>query len=87
MVIFALGIEPPFGVTVQRLHHADASEHRWPVLFDHYQQRFDSGLPFIALLREHLTVAELPAAQDYRRMKFAGQHVYAFGTGAAARAA
>lgn len=43
-------------------------------------------LPFIALLREHLTVAELPAAQDYRRMKFAGQHVYAFGTGAAARA-
>ncbi|MEO9298105.1 cell division protein ZapE [Devosia alba] len=43
-------------------------------------------LPFIALLREHLTVAELPAAQDYRRMKFAGQHVYAFGTGAAVRA-
>ena len=38
-------------------------------------------LPFIALLKQHTTVAALPAAQDYRRMKFAGQHVYAFGTG------
>lgn len=38
-------------------------------------------LPFIALLKAHVTVASLPAAQDYRRMKFAGQHVYAFGTG------
>ena len=38
-------------------------------------------LPFIALLKSQVTVAALPAAQDYRRMKFAGQHVYAFGTG------
>ena len=44
-------------------------------------------LPFIKLLRERTTVAELPAARDYRRLKFAGQHVYYFGTGPAARAA
>ncbi|MGV8831193.1 MAG: cell division protein ZapE [Devosia sp.] len=43
-------------------------------------------LPFIALLKTNLTVASLPAAQDYRRMKFAGQHVYAFGTGPEVRA-
>jgi len=43
-------------------------------------------LPFIALLKSHVTVAALPAARDYRRMKFAGQHVYAFGTGADVRA-
>ena len=43
-------------------------------------------LPFIALLKEHVTVAALPAAQDYRRLKFAGQQVYAFGTGPAVRA-
>lgn len=40
-------------------------------------------LPFIALLKSHVTVASLPAARDYRRMKFAGQQVYAFGTGPA----
>ena len=50
MVIFALGIKDPFDVTVQRLHHADASEHRWPVLIDDDQQCFNSSLPFIALL-------------------------------------
>lgn len=44
-------------------------------------------LPFIALLKENVTVASLPAARDYRRMKFSGQHVYAFGTGPDARAA
>jgi cell division protein ZapE len=44
-------------------------------------------LPFIKLLKERTTVAELPAARDYRRLKFAGQHVYYFGTGPAARAA
>jgi cell division protein ZapE len=38
-------------------------------------------LPFIALLKEKTVVADLPSAQDYRRLKFAGQHVYAFGTG------
>lgn len=38
-------------------------------------------LPFIALLKERTVVADLPSAQDYRRLKFAGQHVYAFGTG------
>jgi len=44
-------------------------------------------LPFIALLKEHATIAALPAAQDYRRLKFAGQDVYHFGEGPAARAA
>ena len=43
-------------------------------------------LPFIALLKSQVTVAALPAAQDYRRMKFAGQHVYAFGAGPEVRA-
>ncbi|MET3924289.1 cell division protein ZapE [Devosia sp. 2618] len=43
-------------------------------------------LPFIELLKQQTTVASLPAAQDYRRMKFAGQHVYAFGTGPDVRA-
>jgi cell division protein ZapE len=43
-------------------------------------------LPFIALLKRQVTVEDLPAAQDYRRMKFAGQHVYVFGTGPEVRA-
>ena len=43
-------------------------------------------LPFIDLLKQHATIASLPAARDYRRMKFAGQHVYAFGTGPEVRA-
>jgi cell division protein ZapE len=38
-------------------------------------------LPFIALLKEKTVIADLPSAQDYRRLKFAGQEVYAFGTG------
>ncbi len=44
-------------------------------------------LPFIELLKQRTVVAALPAAQDYRRLKFAGQHVYAFGTGPEVRAA
>ncbi len=43
-------------------------------------------LPFIELLKQRAVVAALPAAQDYRRLKFAGQHVYAFGTGPEVRA-
>jgi len=43
-------------------------------------------LPFIELLKQHCGIAALPAAQDYRRMKFAGQAIYAFGTGPGARA-
>src|SRR5690606_28548567 len=38
-------------------------------------------LPFIKLLQEQTLVAALPSEQDYRRLKFAGQQVYAFGTG------
>jgi len=44
-------------------------------------------LPFIALLKKHTVVADLPSQQDYRRLKFAGQHVYAFGTGPEVREA
>ncbi|ODT66924.1 MAG: hypothetical protein ABS75_25430 [Pelagibacterium sp. SCN 63-23] len=44
-------------------------------------------LPFIALLKEKTLVADLPSEQDYRRLKFAGQHVYAFGGGPQARMA
>ena len=44
-------------------------------------------LPFIGLLKQHVTVAALPAGQDYRRLKFAGQQVYAFGEGAEVHAA
>jgi cell division protein ZapE len=43
-------------------------------------------LPFIELLKQHCTVASLHAERDYRRMKFAGQHVYAFGIGPEVRA-
>jgi cell division protein ZapE len=42
-------------------------------------------LPFIALLKAKTVVAALPSAQDYRRLKFAGQHVYAFGPPAEVR--
>lgn len=44
-------------------------------------------LPFIALLKERTVVADLPSSQDYRRLKFAGQQVYAFGTGPKVREA
>lgn len=44
-------------------------------------------LPFIVLLKARTQVAALPAARDYRRLKFAGQDVYYFGTGPQARAA
>ncbi|KRA97407.1 hypothetical protein ASD83_09730 [Devosia sp. Root685] len=36
-------------------------------------------LPFIARLKEETEVVELLSSQDYRRLKFAGQQVYAFG--------
>ena len=44
-------------------------------------------LPFIALLKERTVVVDLPSEQDYRRLKFAGQQVYAFGTGPEVKAA
>ncbi|KKC41086.1 hypothetical protein WH87_01365 [Devosia epidermidihirudinis] len=43
-------------------------------------------LPFIDLLKSQVTVASLMAQQDYRRMKFSGQQVYAFGSGPEVRA-
>jgi cell division protein ZapE len=42
-------------------------------------------LPFIARLKEETETVELHSAQDYRRMKFAGQQVYAFGAPAEVR--
>lgn len=36
-------------------------------------------LPFIARLKQETEVVELHSAKDYRRLKFAGQQVYAFG--------
>jgi cell division protein ZapE len=44
-------------------------------------------LPFIALLKQYTLVASLDAEQDYRRLKFAGQQVFAFGEGPETRAA
>ena len=44
-------------------------------------------LPFIALLKQQCEVASLPSEQDYRRLKFSGQQVYAFGTGPEVQAA
>lgn len=44
-------------------------------------------LPFIARLKQETEVVGLPSEQDYRRLKFSGQQVYAFGTGAEVRAA
>ncbi|WP_323015963.1 cell division protein ZapE, partial [Devosia sp.] len=43
-------------------------------------------LPFIALLKQRTEVVALLSAQDYRRLKFAGQHVYVFGSGPDVRA-
>lgn len=44
-------------------------------------------VPFIGLLKSHVSVHELLAATDYRRQKFSGQPVYAFGAPAMTRAA
>ena len=41
-------------------------------------------LPFIALLRQHVRVLALDGPTDYRRLRFADQDVYVFGSGAAA---
>jgi hypothetical protein len=47
MRVFALGIEHPLDMTVERLHDPHARHHRWPVLLNHQQQCLDSGLPFV----------------------------------------
>ncbi len=43
--------------------------------------------PFIALLEREVEVVRLDGATDYRRLKFAGEAVYQFGTGPAVEAA
>jgi hypothetical protein len=45
MRVFAIGIELPNEVTVQRPHEADARHHGGSVILDDQEQRFDRGLP------------------------------------------
>lgn len=42
-------------------------------------------LPFIDLLKQHVAVVNLDGPTDYRRLKFAGEDVFVFGSGAEAR--
>ena len=44
-------------------------------------------LPFLDLLKRHVTVFPLDGPTDYRQLKFEGQQVFHIGTGPAARAA
>ncbi len=44
-------------------------------------------LPFIELLKSHVEIVSLDGPTDYRRLKFAGEAVYHFGTGPAVDAA
>jgi hypothetical protein len=50
MGVFAILIELPNDVTVQRSHDADVRHHRRAVMRDDQQQGFDRGLPFFKLL-------------------------------------
>lgn len=51
------------------------------------QRLYENGLnrqlilPFIAELERNCEIVELDGPTDYRRLKFAGEHVYQFGTG------
>ena len=42
-------------------------------------------LPFIELLKSHVEIVPLDGPTDYRRLKFEGEEVYHFGTGAGGR--
>ena len=46
MMIFAIGIEHPFDVTVQRPHDADPGQHRGAAGLCNEDQRLHGGLPF-----------------------------------------
>lgn len=46
VMILSRWIENAFHVPVQRSHHADACEHRWPVMLCNEKQRLHRGLPF-----------------------------------------
>jgi hypothetical protein len=47
VLVFARRVEHPLDVAVYRSHDADASEHRWPVMFGDEQQRLHCCLPFV----------------------------------------
>jgi hypothetical protein len=47
---FARWIEHALDVTVQRSHHTDTSEHRWPVMFRDLQQNLRCGLPLFGIV-------------------------------------
>lgn len=49
MMILAVWIEHPFPMPVERLHDANACEHRWPVLFGNQYERLHRGLPLIGV--------------------------------------
>jgi hypothetical protein len=49
MRLFAVRIEHPNAVAVQRSHHADARQHRRPAPFGDQDQRFHRRQPFRAL--------------------------------------
>jgi hypothetical protein len=49
MMFLARWIEHPLDVTVQGSHHADAREHRRPIVFGNQHERYCS-LPFLGIL-------------------------------------
>jgi len=50
MRVFAIGIEHPFGVPVQRPQHTNAGHHGRAIELDDQEQGFDRGLPLVGLL-------------------------------------
>jgi len=46
MSLFAIGIEHPLDMSIERPHHADQRHHRRPVLFGDQDQAFHRCLPF-----------------------------------------
>ena len=50
MGVFAIRIECPLDVAVQRPQHTHARVHQGPAVFGGHDKRLDRGLPFVALL-------------------------------------
>jgi hypothetical protein len=47
MMIFAIGIEHPLDVTVERSQHTDARVQQWSTIFRSHDQRLSCRLPFL----------------------------------------